>query len=332
MSLLNPTLPSEGSPGPGAAAAKAPRDPITAEAVLPLLLDMVEPGAPWVAGLPFEFRAACESTNAALKRIADGSRAGTTIVTDEQTCGRGRLGRTWLSEPGVDLTFSVLLRPRMKPARGHLLALATGVAVAEVLEQGFGLEGQVSLKWPNDVLLGGKKVCGILLEASADADRIVWAVAGVGLNVNSEPCRVLASLPPERAVEWQGRPQPVSLKENLGFAVPRAPLLAALLARLTWWWTGLDWTSTIPTLLAEWRKRDALAGRLVDVSAGADRSELVVAGLAAGIGEEGQLLIRTEGLGVDGALLEVFAGDVSVTAAVQPLQRGSTMRRVAPPI
>jgi BirA family transcriptional regulator, biotin operon repressor / biotin---[acetyl-CoA-carboxylase] ligase len=320
MTLLTPASPCEGPLGLGGAAGDAPCDPITAEAVLPLLLDLVEPGAPWVAGLPFEYRAACASTNAALKETADSSRAGTTIITDEQTGGRGRLGRTWLSGPGVDLTFSVLLRPHVKPARGHLLALATGVAVAEVLEQGFGLEGQVSLKWPNDVLLAGKKVCGILLEASADADRIVWAVAGLGLNVNGEPSRVLASLPPDRAAEWQGRPQPVSLREHLGVAVPRAPLLAALLARLTWWWSGLDWTSTTPTLLAEWRKRDALAGRPVEVLAGADRSKLVAAGVAEGIGEEGQLLVRTAhriaGESEGGALMEVFAGDVSVTPAV----------------
>ena len=332
MTLLMPVSPCEGPFGSGDAAGYAPSDPIAAEVVLPLLLDLVEPGAPWVAGLPFEHRAACASTNAALKEIAGRSRAGTTIVTDEQTNGRGRLGRTWLSEPRLDLTFSVLLRPRVVPAKGHLLALATGVAVAEVLEQRFGLEGQVSLKWPNDVFLAGKKVCGILLEASADADRILWAVAGVGLNVNSEPSRVLASLPPDLAAEWQGRPQPISLKEHLGVAVPRAPLLAALLARLTWWWAGLDWTSTVPTLLGEWRKRDALAGRPVEVFAGAGRSERVAAGIAAGIGAEGQLLIRTKPCGAggiegadeqgtkgaaeDGALMEVFAGDVSVTQAV----------------
>ena len=299
-----------GSSGPSfPAVACDPGDAITAEVVLPLLLDLVEPGATWVAGLPFEYLADCPSTNAAVKAIADRGRVGTTIVTDDQTGGRGRLGRTWLSEPGLDLTFSVLLRPRMDPVKGHLLALATGVAVAEVLEQAFGLEGQVSLKWPNDVLLGGKKVCGILLEASADACHILWAVAGVGLNVNSGLSSVLASLPPGQAGEWQGRPEPVSLSEYLGTAVRRAPLLAALLARLTWWWAGLDWTSTIPTLLEEWRKRDALAGRPVEVSAGTDRSERVAAGVAAGIGEEGQLLIRTE----DCPLVEVFAGDVSVT-------------------
>jgi BirA family biotin operon repressor/biotin-[acetyl-CoA-carboxylase] ligase len=307
-SLLTPTTSGGGSLG----AAGDPGDGITAEVVLPLLLDLVEPGASWVAGLPFEYLADCPSTNAALKATADHSRPGTTIVTDDQTGGRGRLGRTWLSEPGLDLTFSVLLRPRMDPAKGHLLALATGVAVAEVLEQSFGLEGQVSLKWPNDVLLGGKKVCGILLEASADDCHILWAVAGVGLNVNSGLSSALASLPPDLAGEWQGRPDPVSLREYLGTVIPRAPLLAALLARLTWWWTGLDWTSTIPTLLAEWRKRDALTGRLVEVSAGMDRSERVAVGVAAGIGEEGQLLIRT----TECALVDVFAGDVSVTSAV----------------
>lgn len=287
-------------------------DAIGAEAVLPLLLDLVEPGAPWVAGLPFEYQAHCASTNALLRQIAESGRSGTTLVTDEQTGGRGRLGRTWVSAPGLDLTFSVLMRPAVATAQGHLLALATGVAVAEVLEEGFGLHGQVTLKWPNDVLLGGKKVCGILLEASAEADRILWAIAGVGLNVNSEPSRLLGSLPPEQAAEWRGRPLPVSLKEHLGRVTPRAPVLAALLARLTCWWTGLDWASTVPSLLAEWRRRDALAGRPVEVFAGVDRSELVAAGQAAGIGEEGQLLIRGE----NGVLVEVFAGDVSVTAPI----------------
>ena len=280
------------------------------------LLRPPAPGASWHAGQPFEYRAECASTNAALKDMAEQSAAGTTLATDAQTGGRGRLGRTWLSQPGLDLTFSVLLRPALEPAKGHLLALATGVAVAQALEEGFGLAGQVSLKWPNDVLLGDRKVCGILLEASAGADRITWAVAGIGLNVNSEPSRVLASLSSEQAMEWRGRPEPVSLKEHLGTTVPRAPLLAALLARFTWWWSALDRPGAGPgaahSLLEEWRKRDALAGRPVEVFAGPDRSELAAAGEAAGLGEEGQLLVRTG----DGAFVEVFAGDVSVSAAV----------------
>jgi BirA family biotin operon repressor/biotin-[acetyl-CoA-carboxylase] ligase len=281
-----------------------------------------------VAGVPFEYLPSCSSTNTVLKETADHAPAGAALVTDDQTGGRGRLGRHWLSEPGRDLAFSVLLRPRLDPARGHLLALATGVAVAEVLEEELGLRGQVSLKWPNDVLLTGKKVCGILLEASAGAEGLLWAVAGIGINVNGEPGRTLASLPPERAAEWQGRPRPVSLKEQLGRAVPRAPLLAALLARLTVRWSALDVAGCVPGLLEGWRGRDALVGRAVEVFAGADRSELVVAGEAAGIGEEGQLLVRVAGrnsgpaqgrggeapaaAGGAAGLVEVFAGDVSV--------------------
>jgi BirA family transcriptional regulator, biotin operon repressor / biotin---[acetyl-CoA-carboxylase] ligase len=285
------------------------QDPIDAGIVVPLLLELMEPGAAWVAGLPFEYHACVGSTNAALKQMADSARTGATVVTDEQTGGRGRLSRAWASEPGLDLTFSVLLRPSLDPARGHLLSLATGVAIAEVLEERFGLEGCVSLKWPNDVLLDDKKVCGILLEAAADARCIHWAVAGIGLNVNSEPARLLRALPADRTGEWEGRPVPVSLAEQLGYQVPRAPLLAALLARLTFWWTGLEWASTSSSLLGEWCRRDALVGRPVEVFTGAGRNERVAWGEAAGIGAEGQLLVRSE----DGMMSEVFAGDVSVT-------------------
>jgi BirA family biotin operon repressor/biotin-[acetyl-CoA-carboxylase] ligase len=244
----------------------------------------------------------------ALKRRARVAPPGTALVTDDQTGGRGRLGRAWLSAPGCDLTFSVLLRPGIPPDRGHLLSLATGVAVAQVLEESCELEGEVGLKWPNDVLLGGKKVCGILLEASVEGDSFQWAVAGVGLNVNGEPSRMISGLSAEQVAEWQGRPGPVSLREHLGHPVRRAPLLAALLARLTMWWAGLEWASTVPSLLGEWRRRDALMGQPVEVLAGPGRSEVLAAGMATGIGEEGQLLLET----AQGQVAEIFAGDVSL--------------------
>lgn len=302
-------------------------DSLAEDTVLPLVRRLMDPGTSWVAGIPYEYLPVCPSTNTALKAKADESPAGTAIVTDDQTGGRGRLGRQWLSEPGLDLAFSVLLRPRLDPGRAHLLALATGVAVAEVLEEELGLRAQVSLKWPNDVLLAGKKVCGILLEASAGGEGLLWAVAGIGVNVNGEPGRMLASLPPERATEWQGRPRPVSLKEHVGRAVPRAPLLAALLVHLTRWWSALDAPeveAAVRSLLEGWRARDALAGLGVEIFAGPDRSELLMTGEAAGIGAEGQLLVRPTGPatadGVAGCgatgLKEVFAGDVSVTLSI----------------
>jgi hypothetical protein len=108
-------------------------DSVSPEAVAPLLSTLVGPGAPWVAGVPLHYVPACPSTNSSLKEAAATSAAGTTLVTDDQTGGRGRLSRTWLSQPGLDLTFSVLLRPALVPEQGHLLALATAVAVAEVV-------------------------------------------------------------------------------------------------------------------------------------------------------------------------------------------------------
>ncbi len=287
-------------------------DPISADRVVPLLLDLVEPIGLWAAGLPYEYLPECVSTNALLKEIAESETTGAsgfTIATDEQTGGRGRLGRTWASEPGRDLTFSVLIRPAVLPAQGHLLSLAACVAVAEVLEGHCDLAAPVGLKWPNDVLLDAKKVCGILLEASMDATRIRWAIAGIGLNVNSEPSRIVEALRPDQAAEWEGRPRPVSLREHLGRATPRAPLLAALLVRITHRWTDLPRPGAVSDLLAEWQRRDVLRGRRVEVRAGMDRLEQVATGEAAGIGAEGQLLLR----GHDGVVREIFAGDVSIT-------------------
>jgi BirA family biotin operon repressor/biotin-[acetyl-CoA-carboxylase] ligase len=283
-------------------------DPVTVDRVVPLLLDLVGSRVPWVAGVPYEYLPTCASTNTVLKGLAESAASGTTVVTDEQTGGRGRVGRTWMSEPGRDLTFSVLIRPSLLPAQGHLLSLAGGVAVAEVLEERCGRGAKVGLKWPNDVLLDGKKVCGILLEASADPARIHWAVAGIGLNVNSESSSLVQGSSPGQAAEWKGRLQPVSLREHLGRMTPRAPLLAALLARLTYWWNGLGRSDAAAGVLAEWERRDVLEGRRVEVSAGMDDLGRVAVGEAAGIGEEGQLLVRRP----DGTVMEIFAGDVSV--------------------
>jgi BirA family biotin operon repressor/biotin-[acetyl-CoA-carboxylase] ligase len=280
---------------------------VVAEAVLPFLLDLVERETPWVAGLPYRYLVRCGSSNLALRQIAGASPSGTVVVTDEQTGGRGRLGRTWLSEPGKDLTFSVLLRPALAPAQAHLLSLAAALAVAEVLESIPDLGGRVGIKWPNDVLLDEKKLCGILLEGSMDADRLQWAVAGIGLNVNSNPSALVHDLTPQEKQEWEGRPSPTSLREQLGREVARAPLLARLLARLTHRWTGVDPGGLLEGL----RRRDVLTGRQVEVLSGPPANESVVSGEALGIGPEGQLLVR----GPTGDVVPVFAGDVTVRSA-----------------
>ena len=304
-------------------------------------------------GVPYHYLTECRSTNAVARELVAKSPSGTVIVTDRQTGGRGRLGRSWLSESGKDLTFSVILRPALTPAQAQLLSLAAAVAVAEVLEERFGLQGRVGLKWPNDVLLEGRKVCGVLVEGSLDVDHLHWVVVGIGLNVNSQASRLPASaraagldhhspdlagqetLPsnsgPE-AKEWQGRPQPIALGEYLGRRVERAVLLAALLARLGDRFASVEKPAG---LLAAWRARDVLVGRLVEVTT--SRGALVVSGTAEGLGPQGQLLVREtvpvkesglaresvsvkesdveqsrRGPGAEGRVIQVFAGDVSV--------------------
>jgi BirA family biotin operon repressor/biotin-[acetyl-CoA-carboxylase] ligase len=333
----------ESLPGAGYRLERPFADLVAAEAVLPFILGLSRPETPWMAGLPYFYLPRCESTNLSLKEAMAPRRAagrgatdgpvphsgapalsapgalpaGALMVTDEQTGGRGRLERTWWSEAGRDLTFSVLLRPSLAPTQAHLLSLAAALAVAEVLETLPGLEGRVAVKWPNDVLLGDEKVCGILLEGSMDFDRLHWAVAGIGLNVNSTPSALVAARP---------RPRPVSLRECLGYDVPRAPLLAALLARLTRRWIDLedrgDPGPGAPTrpggsgaagVLAALRQRDALAGRQVEVLSGSGRQghkDVVASGEAAGIGPEGQLLVRS----ASGETVAVFAGDVTLRA------------------
>ncbi len=282
-------------------------DLVAAEAVLPFLLESADLESPWIAGLPFEHLGSCESTNRVLKQVAPSSPSGMVVVTDEQTGGRGRLGRTWVSRAGRDLTFSVLLRPSLAPAQAHLLSLAAALAVAEILENIPGLEGRVGIKWPNDLLLGDRKLCGILLEGSMDADRLQWAVAGIGLNVNSDPADLVSGLSAETRTEWVGKPQPISLREHLGREVPRGPLLAALLARLTERWTGAAGRDVLDGI----RRRDVLSGRRVEVLSGPPRDEVLVAGEVLGIGPEGQLLVRD----ASGETVAVFAGDVTVRGA-----------------
>ncbi|MBN1630400.1 MAG: biotin--[acetyl-CoA-carboxylase] ligase, partial [Thermoleophilia bacterium] len=247
-------------------------DLVAAEAVLPFLFDLISEVDSPPVGLPYRYTARCASTNAELRRVAETAPAGTVVVTDEQTRGRGRLGRTWSSVQGKDLTFSVLLRPALGPAQARMLSLTAALAVADALESLEGLQGRVGIKWPNDVLLGGKKVCGVLLEGSMDADRLQWVIAGIGLNVNSDRASLLRGLSGELVREWDGRPIPTSLCEEVGSHVARAPLMAQLLVALSRHWAETGTEDALEGL----RSRDVLAGRRVEIWSGPPRNEPVV--------------------------------------------------------
>ncbi|MHB9150144.1 MAG: biotin--[acetyl-CoA-carboxylase] ligase [Thermoleophilia bacterium] len=279
----------------------ASADPISAEALLPLLA-----AAGAGLGVPYRYVPTTASTNLiARDEGRAGAPHGTVVVTDYQHTGRGRLGRSWVSEPGKDLTFSLLVRPELPPERVARLTLATSVAVADAVESLLrldGLSGRVALKWPNDVLIDGRKVCGILSEASLDMDGVHWVAVGIGLNVNGVGQEGLRATDTPLAV-----PAPISLRGAVGHDVARAPLLVDLLVRLEDSMgraTGAAWQG----ILDRFRSLDALRGGHVQVRAGGFEPRVLASGIADGVGSEGELLLVSD----DGTLQTVLSGDVTL--------------------
>jgi BirA family transcriptional regulator, biotin operon repressor / biotin---[acetyl-CoA-carboxylase] ligase len=230
------------------------------------------------------------STNEDLIAAAKaGAPEGAVLAAERQTRGRGRLGRSWLSEPGGALTFSVLLRPQAVPqaARGWL-PLLTGVAVVAGIRAQTGLD--LGLKWPNDVLAGNAKVAGILAEQSGDA-----VVVGTGLNVAGSPAGLPAGLPA------------TSLTDLGAASVNRSALLAAILRELEHWY--LRWAMARPAgdpvssgLRAEYLRRCSTIGRDVQVEL---PGGAIVSGRACDVDGTGRLLVA----GDDG-VQPVSSGDV----------------------
>ena len=226
------------------------------------------------------------STNADLlarAAAAPDSPEGQVLVAEEQTAGRGRLGRTWTSVPGASLTFSVLLRPAsVPPDRRGWLSLLAGVAVASAVRSvtgGVAGDGGVDamLKWPNDVLAGDRKLAGILIEQSPDGSAVV---IGTGLNV-ATPASALPVSP-------AGLPATSLLVE--GASVSRETLLLAILGQLADWYVAFraDPDPVRTGLLAEYRRLSGTLGQMVRVELPLGR---VVTGVATDIDSQGRLLI-----------------------------------------
>lgn len=229
------------------------------------------------------------STNELAFRLAtDGADHGEVVVTEQQTAGKGRRGRAWVSPPHLNLYFSAILRPELPPHRAPELTLVAAVALAETLADA-GAEARI--KWPNDVQIDGRKVAGILTELSANPDQVNFVVLGIGVNLNAQPEHF-----PEEV-----RATATSLSQALGQRVPRAVFTASLWTRLEEWLdlyleTGFD------AVRQRWKELSATLGQ--DVLVRTDRQEL--RGVAEDIDPSGALLVRT----ADGTLERVLAGDV----------------------
>ena len=212
-----------------------------------------------------------DSTQAVLGQLAaDGAPEGVVVVARHQTSGRGSRGRQWWDAPGQSLMLSVLLRPAVPVARAPQLSLVAGVAVVDALRAGCGVAARI--RWPNDVLIGGKKVCGVLPEAVSHPDgRIGSVLLGIGINVDQR------EFPAELA------DTATSLLLATGVVQDHAPLLSATL-------TALDrrygeWlTSGFTGLRVEWRKHASMLGQRVRIRDGGE-------GVAVDVDETGALLV-----------------------------------------
>ena len=227
----------------------------------------------------------CSSTQDLADALArEGSPEGTVVLAEAMERGRGRMGRRWVAGRG-GLWVTIVLRPRLTGVT-HILSLAVGVAVARAIEEVTGVGAGV--KWPNDVLIGERKVAGILIEGRAEADRLQYVLVGVGVNVNNELPEELSSTA-------------TTIARVVGRPVPRLPLLVSTLRNLDHLYGALS-RGEVGYVLDVWRRLSTTLGR--EVRAVTPDGEVV--GVAEDVAEDGALMIRTP----SGAVRRVYVGDV----------------------
>jgi BirA family biotin operon repressor/biotin-[acetyl-CoA-carboxylase] ligase len=233
-----------------------------------------------------------DSTNDVAEKLArDGVQEGVVVFAEAQTKGRGRLGRRWISPPRKGLWFSVLLRPDLRPQAATQLTVAAAVALARAIRKQDGLDPEI--KWPNDILIRGKKVAGMLTELNAELDHIKYVILGIGVDVNLSP----ADLPPDL------RKLATSLKMETGRTIRRAELAAAILREFDDTYACIC-RQQFAMLANEWAEQCTTLGRRVCIRVG-DRA---VRGRAESLDEDGALLLRTE----HGHLERIIGGDVTL--------------------
>ena len=221
----------------------------------------------------------------ARREAQQGAAEGTVIIADEQTAGRGRRGRVWLSPRG-SIALSVILYPSLS----HLpsLIMLASLAVVHSIESVTGLKSQI--KWPNDVLVNGRKVCGILIESDVQGNAVNYAIIGIGINANLR----LADFP-------EILPIAASLSDEMGRDVSRLSIIRCLLVETERVYLAL---SAGGSIYEEWRDSLVTLGRRVCVKTG----EAIYEGVAESVARDGSLLLR----GPDGSLTRIVAGDVTL--------------------
>ena len=239
------------------------------------------------AGRQIVYLPSVDSTNRRARQLAaEGAPHGTLVIADEQTAGRGRRGRGWISPAGEGVFMSLILRPQSHPSEVARLSMQTALAVALSIAQTTGLDARI--KWPNDIVCGGRKVCGMLLEMNADEQAVHDVVAGIGINVHQ------TQFAPEIAQTAS------SLDLLSGQRVCRAALVRAFLEAFE----RTEALAAQGALMDAYRARSATLGQRVQVIAPAGS----FTGTALEVTDSGSLIVEDE----EGQRREVLAADVSV--------------------
>jgi len=244
-----------------------------------------------VVGRTVHFFRQLTSTNEIAKALAlRGAKEGTVIVAETQTQGRGRVGREWAS-PSGGLWFSIIMRPKVSPKNAPQLTLTVSVAVAKIIEKLFNLETKI--KWPNDVLIKDKKVCGILTETSTTGKALNFAIVGVGINANFNRQDLPANL----------RSSSTTLKEEMNGEIDCQALLRSLLEETEHHY-NLFTQGRFHAILAEWKRLSKFLGSYVEVISFGEKVE----GWATDIDEDGALIIKLR----DNTTRKIISGDVTI--------------------
>lgn len=232
-----------------------------------------------------------DSTNLLAKKLAaEGAPEGTLILAEDQTRGRGRMGRSWVSPEGKSLLFSLILRPDLPPNEVFHFTILSAWATARTIASLLPLTPQI--KWPNDILVNGRKAGGILIEFAAEQDRVSFVVIGIGLNVNFDP---------DDYAELTGTA--TSLAKELDQEVDRMALLVALLQELDAGYRLLK-EQQFPAIWEEWRSLLMVLGRQVRIVS----NEEVEEGLVEEVDENGALILRD----LQDRQKKIYTGDISL--------------------
>ncbi len=243
----------------------------------------------WIAKKIHYFQKVDSTNSIAYQLAMQGADEGEVIIAETQEKGKGRLGRQWFSPPYLNLYISIILRPEILPNQASMITLLSAVSTAESIKRYSDITP--SIKWPNDILIGGKKVAGILNEIDSETDRIHFIILGIGININIGKEEFPKDI----------REYATSLKIETGREVSRKEFICFLFKEIEDWYERFIREGNKPVLDA-WRRWADIKDKMVRVSSFKDE----IIGKAIDIDSDGALIIEDK----DGKLMRIIAGDV----------------------